>query len=147
MTFRASSSRCQISRWFTKKLWRWVTLAFLALFTTSPSHTHRVAQTRVLQFLAATAVWLGFTGWFFGPALLERLIANTKHKNASPKWPKYHTYAFVATLLVLATALLAAGTTSVYFHTLLEKFSGFGACYPHFTSVPSRRVLETDVTR
>ena len=232
-----ASKRNPLNVWFTKKLWGWVTLAFLALFTTSPPHTRRVALTRVLQFLAATAVWLGFTGWFFGPALLERLIANTggecvvhlpsgavvsvpadfcysstrlspdthptlfnaplllpgkgewaqvprlrrghdvsghlflltmailvlseqlrysfarpgptntKNKNTSPKWPKYHTYAFIATLLVLATAFLAAGTTSVYFHTPLEKFSGFGACYPHFTSVPSRRVLETDVTR
>ncbi|PCH43810.1 hypothetical protein WOLCODRAFT_76013 [Wolfiporia cocos MD-104 SS10] len=61
--------------YYIKRIWGWTILAFLAHFLTSP----RVVRTkeRFFQFLAATAFWIGFTTWFFGPAVFDRLVAST----------------------------------------------------------------------
>ncbi|KZT08374.1 uncharacterized protein LAESUDRAFT_742487 [Laetiporus sulphureus 93-53] len=61
--------------YFIKQIWAWTTGAFFWHYFTSP----RAARTkeRVFQYLIATALFLGFTSWFFGPAVLERLIAST----------------------------------------------------------------------
>ncbi|KAF9820340.1 hypothetical protein IEO21_01349 [Rhodonia placenta] len=61
--------------YFIKRVWAWTSAAFLAHYLTSPPAAR--TKERVLQFLAATAVWLTFTGWFFGPAVLDRLVAYT----------------------------------------------------------------------
>jgi hypothetical protein len=58
--------------YFIKRAWGWTSAAFLALFLTSPSRIRH--RTRVWKWLVATGLWLAFTGWFFGPALLERVI-------------------------------------------------------------------------
>lgn len=70
-----ANKRNPLNTFFIKKLWGWTTVAFLLLFITSP----RIARTRerLLQYAAATAVWASFTAWFFGPALLERVIGLT----------------------------------------------------------------------
>ncbi|RDB25232.1 FIT family protein scs3 [Hypsizygus marmoreus] len=57
--------------YFIKKAWAWTTGAFLLLWFTSPPSI-RIAQ-RWWKWAIATAMWLVFTSWFFGPALLERL--------------------------------------------------------------------------
>jgi hypothetical protein len=60
---------------FLKRLWFWTTAAFGAMFFTSPPS----AQTyeRIYKYTVETALWWIFTSWFFGPALLERVIAIT----------------------------------------------------------------------
>ncbi|TFY83132.1 hypothetical protein EWM64_g886 [Hericium alpestre] len=58
---------------FLKRAWGWTSAAFLAHIITSPPETHRFRRT--VQYIIATAAWLVFTSWFFGPALLERVIA------------------------------------------------------------------------
>ncbi|KAK7692946.1 hypothetical protein QCA50_004587 [Cerrena zonata] len=61
--------------YFIKKTWGWTTAAFVLLFATSPQTTRKLH--RVVQYLIETAVWIIFTGWFFGPAILERFVATT----------------------------------------------------------------------
>ena len=195
--------------YFIKRIWGWTTVAFLALFLTAPPATRTFR--RVAQYTAATAVFLGFTSWFFGPAVLERLIVSTggecvvnlpsgvivgvpnefcytkstisagTHPALFPaavvlpdadwraiprlrrghdvsghiflltmstlflvdqlrasflsptpgarrgdqKWPPYHTYAVAFTAVMIALALFASYTTSVYFHTPIEKLTGY----------------------
>ena len=58
---------------FVKKAWGWTTAAFLVLYATSP--VERRTWTRVWRWVVATGVWIVFTTWFFGPALLERVMA------------------------------------------------------------------------
>lgn len=60
---------------FIKKLWGWTSAAFLALYLTSPPRLQ--TRERLYKFLTETALWLLFTGWFFGPSLLERLTYST----------------------------------------------------------------------
>ncbi|TFK54097.1 hypothetical protein OE88DRAFT_1695242 [Heliocybe sulcata] len=189
--------------YFIKYAWAWTSLAFFALFVTSPEK----AQTweRVGKWLAETGVWMVFTSWFFGPALLERLIAAsggecvvqlpsgyllsvpdeycyTKSSispashpslfaasllvpeagdlNMKPRlrrghdvsghvfllvmstlflvdqlrasfrpgimrWSDPHKYAMAFSTTLLAVWLFASYTTSVYFHTPFEKFTGY----------------------
>ncbi|THH16250.1 hypothetical protein EW146_g4364 [Bondarzewia mesenterica] len=57
---------------FLKRAWAWTSVFFLFHICSSPPRTHRFR--RAVQFTLATASWLVFTTWFFGPALLERLI-------------------------------------------------------------------------
>ncbi|OJA09192.1 hypothetical protein AZE42_00700 [Rhizopogon vesiculosus] len=59
--------------YFIKRAWGWTSAAFLALWLTSPAHKRTVD--RAIKWGVETAVWLIFTSWFFGPALLERLTA------------------------------------------------------------------------
>ncbi|EPQ57333.1 hypothetical protein GLOTRDRAFT_120554 [Gloeophyllum trabeum ATCC 11539] len=188
---------------FIKYAWGWTSLAFAAHFLTSPP----AAQTweRVGKWLAETGVWMVFTTWFFGPALLERVIAasggecvvrlpsgyllsvpneycytkstvspathpslfaasllipDTQEWQARPRlrrghdvsghlfllvmstlfladqlrasfrpgvvrWSKAHQWSVAGTSALLALWLFASYTTSVYFHTPLEKITGY----------------------
>lgn len=58
---------------FVKKAWAWTTAAFLVVYATSPAE--RRTWTRVWRWAVATGVWIVFTTWFFGPALMERVMA------------------------------------------------------------------------
>ncbi|CCM00270.1 uncharacterized protein FIBRA_02300 [Fibroporia radiculosa] len=193
--------------YFIKRVWGWTSLAFLAHFFTSP----RAARTseRVYQYLAATAVWLAFASWFFGPSLIDRLVASTggecvlnlpsgaivtlpneycftkssisisTHSSLFPAsliipedswkgrprlrrghdvsghifllamsilflvdqlrfsfttlsatgrsqvWSRAHRWAVAVTAFVISLAMFASYTTSVYFHTPIEKFTGY----------------------
>ena len=64
-----------VNVYFIKKVWGWTTLAFVLLFASSPQQIRKFR--RLAQYFIETAVWLGFTAWFFGPPLLERLVAST----------------------------------------------------------------------
>ena len=55
-------------------------------------------------------------------------------QRADRKWSPYHKYAVAFTGLMIALALLALYTTSVYFHTPLEKFTGFRTSLSHTPS-------------
>jgi hypothetical protein len=61
-----------LNTFFIKHAWGWTSAAFLALWLTSPPHQRTLH--RVVKWGVETVVWLIFTSWFFGPALLERLI-------------------------------------------------------------------------
>ncbi|KIK67259.1 hypothetical protein GYMLUDRAFT_156268 [Collybiopsis luxurians FD-317 M1] len=58
--------------YFIKKAWGWTSAAFLLLWGTSSSSTRSLS--RVMQWLAETACWMTFTTWFFGPAVIDRVI-------------------------------------------------------------------------
>lgn len=58
---------------FIKRAWAWTSSAFLFLWITSPRQQRSIR--RLSKWALGTAVWLVFTNWFFGPALLERFIA------------------------------------------------------------------------
>ncbi|KAF5380624.1 hypothetical protein D9615_004542 [Tricholomella constricta] len=58
--------------YFIKKAWAWTSGAFLLSWLTSPASTR--TTDRVWKWAAETVMWLVFTTWFFGPALLERFI-------------------------------------------------------------------------
>ncbi|KAJ3519592.1 hypothetical protein NM688_g9279 [Phlebia brevispora] len=197
-----ASKRNWLNVLFTKKLWAWTSAAFFALFFTSPPSVR--TKSRLFKFFLETAMWLLFTGWFFGPSLLERVTASTggecvvhlpsgavvtipsdycftkstispaTHPNlfTAPlmlpddgwaqiprlrrghdvsghlflltmsilflseqfqysfasevsTWPQYHKWAVVSNFFVVVTALFATYTTSIYFHTPFEKFTGF----------------------
>lgn len=60
---------------FTKRLWAWATVSFVFLYITSPPRLQNVQ--RLYKYGAETLVWLVFTGWFFGPSLLERVAVST----------------------------------------------------------------------
>lgn len=60
-----------LNSYFIKRAWGWTSAAFLTLWLTSPPHKRTVY--RVVKWGVETAIWLVFTSWFFGPALLERL--------------------------------------------------------------------------
>ncbi|KAG2079144.1 hypothetical protein BDR04DRAFT_21570 [Suillus decipiens] len=62
-----------LNLYFIKRAWGWTSAAFLTLWLTSPPHKRTVH--RVFKWGVETAIWLVFTSWFFGPALLERLTA------------------------------------------------------------------------
>lgn len=57
---------------FIKKAWGWTSGAFALLYATSPARTK--SWNRLLQYVVVTLAWLAFTGWFFGPPLIERLV-------------------------------------------------------------------------
>ncbi|KAJ7268839.1 inositol phospholipid synthesis and fat-storage-inducing TM-domain-containing protein [Mycena haematopus] len=58
--------------YFIKKAWGWTSAAFLFAWGTGTPSTRTPA--RLTRWLTATAIWLTFTAWFFGPALFERII-------------------------------------------------------------------------
>lgn len=70
-----ASKRNPLNVYFTKKLWLWITATFAFHFLTSPSAVR--TRARVSQYFIATAVWLAFTTWFFGPPVFDRLTAST----------------------------------------------------------------------
>jgi len=57
---------------FIKRAWGWTSAAFLFTYLTSPPAAR--TKRRIVKYLICTTIWLLFTGWFFGPALLERVI-------------------------------------------------------------------------
>lgn len=67
---------------FIKKAWGWTSAAFFALFfmstpkSVTPSTTGTFSWTfrRLMQYALATACWLFFSAWFFGPPVLDRVI-------------------------------------------------------------------------
>src|ERR1700753_1116686 len=59
--------------WFVKQAWGWTSLAFFALYFTSPRSIKN--SQRIAQYFIATAVWAAFTSWFFGPAIIERVVS------------------------------------------------------------------------
>ncbi|KIL68824.1 hypothetical protein M378DRAFT_70614 [Amanita muscaria Koide BX008] len=61
--------------YFIKQGWGWTTIAFLLNWLTSPPETR--TRQRFYQYLLATASWFVFAMWFFGPALLERVIVGS----------------------------------------------------------------------
>lgn len=207
---------------FIKKLWAWTTAAFLALYFTSPMSLQ--TRERLYKFFTETAIWLLFTGWFFGPSLLERVTASTGGEcvanlpsgavvtvpqefcyrrstisaathpdlfavldvqpgadwhqvprlrrghdvsghlflltmailflteqvsysfrrmqaaggRPDAAWSTMHKWAVGGTLMVILLGFFATYTTSVYFHTPLEKFTGFRAS---LCSLPHLNVL------
>ena len=187
---------------FIKRAWGWTSAAFLFLYLTSPSDTQIIE--RMYKWLAETAIWLVFTSWFFGPAVLERVIAlsggecmlalptgavisvphqychaksplsptthpslfatpfllpesnwhavprlrrghdvsghvflltmcilfladqlHTSIKRGSTTWPRMHKLAVAMNVTLLSIWLFATYTTSIYFHTAFEKFTGY----------------------
>lgn len=188
---------------FIKRAWAWTSSAFFFLWITSPRQQRSIRS--LSKWALATAIWLVFTSWFFGPALLERFIAvsggectislpsgatlsipsefcftkssvspythpylfasplllpegqwaivprmrrghdvsghiflltmstlfladqlalSLRSRSNSP-WTPAHKYAVLYTLGTIAIWLFATYTTSLYFHTPLEKFTGY----------------------
>lgn len=69
---------------FIKRAWGWTSAAFFALWLTYPTVNPTIrggrrigmsARERLLKWIAATFVWLVFAAWFFGPAIIDRIIA------------------------------------------------------------------------
>lgn len=58
--------------YFIKKAWAWTSAVFLFSWFTSPPNTR--TGRRMLKWAVETGMWLIFTSWFFGPALLERVV-------------------------------------------------------------------------
>lgn len=58
---------------FVKQAWGWTSLAFTALYTTSPPNIR--SSRRIAQYVIATLVWASFTSWFFGPAIIDRVVS------------------------------------------------------------------------
>ncbi|KAI6032859.1 inositol phospholipid synthesis and fat-storage-inducing TM-domain-containing protein [Pisolithus orientalis] len=152
---------------FIKRAWAWTSSAFLFLWITSPRQQRSLR--RLSRWALGTAVWLVFTSWFFGPALLERFIAAsggectislpsgaalsipnefcfTKstvsplthpslfasplllpegHWTIVPRMRRGHDYAVMYTFGIIAIWLFATYTTTLYFHTPLEKLTGY----------------------
>jgi len=61
-----------INVYFIKLAWGWTSTAFLLLWATSDISTRKL--TRLVQWLAETACWMTFTTWFFGPAVMDRVV-------------------------------------------------------------------------
>ncbi|KAJ7783327.1 inositol phospholipid synthesis and fat-storage-inducing TM-domain-containing protein [Mycena metata] len=71
-THRWASKGNPLNVYFIKKAWGWTTAAFLLAWSTGPPSTRTLP--RLTRWLTATATWLVFTAWFFGPALIERIV-------------------------------------------------------------------------
>ncbi|KAJ6587064.1 inositol phospholipid synthesis and fat-storage-inducing TM-domain-containing protein [Mycena vulgaris] len=69
---RWASKGNPLNVYFIKKAWGWTSAAFLLAWSTGPLSTR--TATRLARWLTATAIWLVFTAWFFGPALIERIV-------------------------------------------------------------------------
>jgi len=57
---------------FIKKAWGWTSGGFALLYVASPPGIR--SWNRLLQYVIVTLAWLAFTGWFFGPPLIERVV-------------------------------------------------------------------------
>lgn len=77
-----ASKKNILNIFFIKKAWGWTTAAFFTLYflstpksiTPSSSGNNSWTFRRLLQYALATACWLFFSAWFFGPPVLDRLI-------------------------------------------------------------------------
>ncbi|KAK1233150.1 hypothetical protein PQX77_003685 [Marasmius sp. AFHP31] len=58
--------------YFIKRAWGWTSAAFILLWSTSPEPVRSL--NRFLQWCLETLCWLTFTTWFFGPALIQRVV-------------------------------------------------------------------------
>lgn len=202
--------------YFTKKLWAWITAAFLSLYFTSSPVARR--KRRIIQYLVETGVWILFSAWFFGPSIFERITASTggecivalpsgavvtilqdycftkstisvdshpflfaaslvlpdatwkvrpklrrghdvsghiflltmailflsdqilhslvlnsrskleEKRRKDELWSTLHKFAIALNVIIVGVAMFAAYTTSVYFHTPVEKLTGYSAC-------------------
>jgi hypothetical protein len=197
--------------YFIKKAWGWTSGAYLFAWGTSPTPL-RSGQ-RLARWVVATAIWVIFTAWFFGPALIERIVLASggecilslpsgellalpaqychAHAAISPathptlftssfvlppewratprlrkghdvsghiflltlsilllaqqlagsfalrRWSVPHAAAVNANIALILVWLFASGTTSVYFHSPLEKVTGYCRCFPE----PRRALL------
>lgn len=61
-----------LNTYFIKAAWGWTSAAFLLLWVTSPASVR--TPSRLGKWALETLSWMIFTSWFFGPALLERVI-------------------------------------------------------------------------
>jgi hypothetical protein len=61
------------NQYFVKMAWAWSSLAFTAIYLSSPSEVQ--TWDPILRWSLATGVWMVFTSWFFGPSLFNRLLA------------------------------------------------------------------------
>ncbi|KAI0674915.1 inositol phospholipid synthesis and fat-storage-inducing TM-domain-containing protein [Trametes maxima] len=226
-----ASKKNPLNVYFTKKLWGWITATFLFHFFTSPRAVR--TRARFAQYIIATAVWLAFTSWFFGPPVFDRLTASTggectlhlpsgavvtvpqqycytkstisttthsalfpaslllpdgewtgvprlrkghdvsghvflltmstlflvdqlrqsfapapRARPSDARWPPYHNLAVALGGVVACLSLFAIYTTSVYFHTPSEKFTGYvlGVAAFALTQLPHYLNPTTDVT-
>jgi len=63
-----------VNQIFVKYAWGWTSLVYLLhLASSPPARTSR--RSRLAVWLLATMIWLGFTTWFFGAGLGDRIIA------------------------------------------------------------------------
>ncbi|KAF7968692.1 hypothetical protein HWV62_29702 [Athelia sp. TMB] len=197
---------------FIKRAWGWTSGAFLLLYVTAPPNqpgAHEDAGLeRMYKWLAETGCWIVFTSWFFGPAVLERVIAysggecvlalpnggvlpvpeqycfaksplspathpalfaspllgpgldswkavprlrkghdisghvflltmctlfladqlRASFRRGSAPWPAAHKVAVGANFALMGIWLFSIYTTSIYFHTVFEKFTGY-SCF------------------
>ncbi|KAJ7217907.1 inositol phospholipid synthesis and fat-storage-inducing TM-domain-containing protein [Mycena pura] len=71
-THRWARKANPLNVYFIKKAWGWTSAAFLLAWGTGTPSTRTTV--RLSRWLAASATWLVFTAWFFGPALIERIV-------------------------------------------------------------------------
>ncbi|KAJ7072197.1 inositol phospholipid synthesis and fat-storage-inducing TM-domain-containing protein [Mycena amicta] len=71
-THRFASKSNALNVYFIKKAWGWSSAAFLLAWATGTPSTR--SALRLTRWITATATWLVFTAWFFGPALFERIV-------------------------------------------------------------------------
>ncbi|KAJ7594332.1 inositol phospholipid synthesis and fat-storage-inducing TM-domain-containing protein [Mycena floridula] len=60
-----------INVYFIKWAWAWTTAAFFFSWFTAPAPR---SNRRIGKWLIETAAWMIFTGWFFGPAVFDRVL-------------------------------------------------------------------------
>lgn len=75
-----ASKRNFLNVYFIKRAWGWTSGAFAFLYLTSPPAAPGAAHEdagleRMYKWFTTSACWMIFTSWFFGPAVLERVIA------------------------------------------------------------------------
>jgi len=197
-TYYFASKTNILNVYFMKKAWAWTSTLFFFSWLTSPPNMR--TKEGIFKWLAETASWLVFTSWFFGPAIIERVIVasggacvlalpdgnildvpqeycSTKSTlspvthpslfassllpsewHATPRfrkghdlsghiflltmsilfltdhlrtsfrakaWSPLHKWAVGVNLALIGIWLFACYTTSVYFHSPFEKFTGF----------------------
>jgi len=61
---------------FIKKAWAWTSLAFFAMYFTTPSGPRYVSN-MMIKYGVETLCWILFTMWFFGPSVGTRLTQIT----------------------------------------------------------------------
>ena len=67
-----ASKRNPLNVYFIKRAWGWTTTVFVLSYATAPPAA-RTAD-RLRKYALLTLLWVLFTRWFFGPALLERVV-------------------------------------------------------------------------
>lgn len=67
-----ASKRNPLNVYLIKRAWGWTTAVFALSYATAPPPA-RTAD-RLRKYALLTLLWVLFTRWFFGPALLERVV-------------------------------------------------------------------------